>query len=340
MVFRHLRSSTTVIAATLVIYGGPLTLAANASPAAPASSPIAAPTAFAAAPPAGHRGVRQTADLYDQAGQPIRHVEGQNFGAAVVPIIKQLRSDRATLEQWRANAKRFAARSPRGMASVAMMIQIIDALSAPTPAEYHARLQKLPVKVATTPAGPNERGTVTTFSIDNVVRLRVFTEAVAVVADDAGPGGPAPEMTTAVETGIQDCPDGPCATDQERQDALAMAVALDSQAGGLESEMNGEWGAYVAACDGGTKACDDDALEGGTMLGGPSAVEREIRCGGEFYNFVGATASTHAAAFALIGAALAPPVGALVLTGLALGVIGGYAWMISAGMGLRSCMYV
>jgi hypothetical protein len=147
-------------------------------------------------------------------------------------------------------------------------------------------------------------------------------------------------MTAAVETGMQDCPDGPCATDQERQDALAMAVALDSQAGGLESEMNGEWGAYVAACDGGTKACDDDALEGGTMLGGPSAVEREIRCGGEFYNFVGATASTHAAAFALIGAALAPPVGALVLTGLALGVIGGYAWMISAGMGLRSCMYV
>jgi hypothetical protein len=343
MVFRSLRSSTAVLAAiTIVIDAGPLTMAA-----APAAHAATAPARVAAAPaPAPHhRGVRQTADLYDRGGKLVRHVDGEDFGAAAVPIINQLRADRATLEQWRANARRMGERSKRGMASVAMMLQIIDALSAPTAAEYHARLQKLPIKVTHTPSGTSVEGTLTTFAIKNVVRLRLFTAPVVAVGDDTsapaeGPGGPREPDAAATVAAQEECYDDygqptACATEQDRQDAIVTAIAIDDEASALESEMNQQWAEYEAYCNDNPWACEGSE---GEAVGGPSAMDSGARCGSEFWNFVGAAASTHAAAFALVGAALAPAaIPGLVLVGLGLAVVGGFAWMISGGMSLNDC---
>ena len=129
----------------------------------------------------------------------------------------------------------------------------------------------------------------------------------------------------------EECYDG-CATEQDRQDALMTAIALDNEASALESDMSSDMASIWNEAP--------DPLGPEASAGGPSADAPPafMRCSGEFWNFVGAAASTHAAAFTLIGLALAPAaIPGMILVGAGLAVVGGLAWMYSGGIGLREC---
>ena len=323
MLPRNVRSIVAVMAALTLVFGAEWRSVAARTP----------------RPARTGKSVVRTADLLDRSGNVRLHVEGDSYNpSALLAVVKQLRSDPATLIQWRASAEAYAKRSSR---SVGTMLHVIDALAAPTRSEYHARVRQLGVDVSTSTA---QDGTQTTsFSVKGAVKLRVVTSPSA-DSDERESGASGPFVAANEREATQEeCDGGPCATEEEKADAISVALAIDDEATAFDNVVRTEWEAFQVWCDNHPVACSSsENLE--APQSGPSANEepefanQTKKCQIDFWNFVGATASTHSAVFGLVYVLLIPgaaPV--LLVTSLSLAVVGGLAWMYSAAGQLDDC---
>lgn len=152
---------------------------------------------------------------------------------------------------------------PRTVARATRLLQYLDIATAKTPAERHARIQKLPVTITTAPATDGRDGVVKSFAAGGKIRLRLFVANI----------GHAPEESTAHRAGPavgDECYDGaeePCATPEEMDD---MAAALaDAQAEGESDEANyeSEYNDYMSWCGQTPDGCNDAPV----FHSGPSA---------------------------------------------------------------------
>jgi len=178
------------------------------------------------------------------------------------------------------------------------MLLVVDALEAPTAAEYHRRIAMLPVKITVTPTTGGLRRD---FYVRAKLRLTEFvatTEFVAksVVAagDDAavallsGPARPAEQgdgVAAAIAPSLELAPSdyceysdefgywsGDCATEADINDALATIAALDSDIDGLLSAAT-TTAAFDSDLDGlqaQTRDLEANGLQGELAVGGPS----------------------------------------------------------------------
>lgn len=331
-----------VLTITLVVSGSPGLLAIAAAPRAAATG----------------KAIRATAELFDASGQRILRIDGSDVGDRAAFVAKALRTNPTVLDDWREAAIRYATRSKRGMAGIKTTMQIINAFAAPTDAAYHEQIRQLPVTIVKSPG--RDRDTVqTSYYVRGVVRLRVST-VTAVAADDpadaermtqeesdaeaaAETSLAAPETAAVTDAQEEECyVDGqvvPCATEQERQDALVAAIAMEDEAVAVDAEGSAQIAQIEEYCWQNPGVCDEPEPDD-PIVGGPSAREKTTfwACNSEKWNFVAAAAATHAAGFTLVGLLLAPAaVPALVVVGGVLAIGSGLAWMYSGGVSLNDC---
>jgi hypothetical protein len=201
---------------------------------------------------------------------------------------------------------KVASVSKRGLASVSNMLIVLDALEAPTPAEYHRRIAALPVTISESPtAGGSRRDvyvrgklTLTVFVASNGGPTR--DDAAVRYSEPTQLSEPGDTVTAATATppapssaGLDYCEytddygywSGDCATQGDIDDLLATTAALDSDVEGLQSEADGalsqcQANYYPQNCLGSHELEFD--IQGDLSVGGPSdavAVSISLPCG-------------------------------------------------------------
>jgi hypothetical protein len=304
-----------------------------------------------------------TADFYDRNGNIFHHFENDRVDSvAMKQMIKQMRPTPEELIQLREVAQKYASKSKRGKASVARALTILDALEAPTSAEFHLRVRSLGVsvdKVAILDES-GQGGIQTTYSIEGKKKLRIFMarginslssentlHSMNAPMNTQQLSGPAVMMDEDI-TSPQECyVDGePCATQEELDDAMMVACAYDDDTSALESEMNDVMNGIINE---GTSFCGEYAAAGPFVRGSKFDLsdgsmldkfnENAPRCWSEFLNFAGAALSTHGAIITLVAVILLAtgPVSWLLVTGGLLVIAGGYIWTWSGGVALLDC---
>lgn len=189
-----------------------------------------------------------------------------------VPVLRAAPSDAGrgfapmsleTLESIRNTLQRYAAISKRGNASVALSLQVIDALSAPSQAEYRRRMKLIPVKINSLTKTEDGTGTVVNYTVRGVTKTRVIEspkrvgkanentifasdtrlELVAARSNPVRLGAPWDCEYTDDENNYWS---GTCATQQELDDAAATAVALQDDVDEITDEQDAEWATVCA----------------------------------------------------------------------------------------------
>lgn len=153
----------------------------------------------------------------------------------------------------------YAKLSKRGMASVALSLQVLNALSASTAAEFHARISALPINITRRVV---DGQILTEYRLRGVLKASRMTplqspetssgarlqfetrDDVPYAASDAQMPPAVPVLTQISST---DCEytdadnyywSGECATQEDIDDAYATAVALDSDSDGAQAEID------------------------------------------------------------------------------------------------------
>jgi hypothetical protein len=310
-----------------------------------------------------HPPARDFAVLLDPDGNVESRFETDDFRLAK-PVLQGMRLNRGDLQRWRERASALARLSKRGSAGVATILQIIDAMEAPTDAEQHARIRRLPVKVEKFPANDGRVGTYTNFVVGNTLRLQVFRSTPSrfeplelhsqpmARSDDSD--GPAAAHDSAheesIEHGAEDScyyegQPAECATEQELDDAMILALATEDEAILLDSEMTYEYQALEAYCNANPWACP--AISSGAFLNvdgvlprGPFADGDGMAppCWSEWVAFASSSGATWAAIFVLLAAITAGAAIPLALAvGLGLAVVAGMGSMVSTGSSMLEC---
>jgi hypothetical protein len=194
--------------------------------------------------------------------------------ASALPTEDQVRLPLAdTLKKIRNALNALAAASKRGAASVAYMNLITDALEAPTKAEFHERLSKLPVTIEVTPT-VDVSGNISIrrrYYVDGKLRLTLFAASKTGAAGSDGPGAtelnpdqsvgpladdganPRDQANSTVNT-VSLSPvfdyceytdpessqffSGDCATQQDLDDLAATVATVDTEVEGAQAESD------------------------------------------------------------------------------------------------------
>lgn len=170
-----------------------------------------------------------------------------------IRTLRQLPADSIT--KWRNGLDRIAKMSRRGDASVSMRRMILDAIAAPSDAEFHERLAQLPVTI-TSAAGYNNgvSGQYRSYAVRGAAPIRLFfpsrsvgrqppdddasswiegdgdgeriiVNAAFVIGAEGAPETPALDVCSTTWEGIPY--QGDCATQQEIDEGLAAIAAMD-----------------------------------------------------------------------------------------------------------------
>lgn len=237
--------------------------------------------------------VGQTADsivVYRSHGRPVVIREASEIASATrsVPNVRApLTAD--SIAKIRAALVKTASISKRGLASVSNGLLVLYAAEAPTPAEYHRRIAKLPVTIKESPI---PGGTRRDFYVNRELKLSVFVANTNGSTGEEGattepqPGHAAEEAdgafaVTAPSVGaalgsVDYCEytdeygywSGDCAVQADIDDALSTVAALDSDLDGLESEAAAAQSNY---CEEQFEP-DPDVCGGSHLLGSALAV--------------------------------------------------------------------
>jgi hypothetical protein len=212
--------------------------------------------------------------------------------------LSQLRELRAFLEA-------YGKRSERGKSSVANLLKVLDALEATTDAEYHQKLLELPVIIRRSGAvdADGRPGTRTEYLHKGVVRGTVFkvdaidpTSGMSQAAESPqeGPSGSDglaafPPFAGSYDVATTTCTytdednitwTGECATQQEMDEAWAVALSLEEDVYGVQAETNGFSYEYCQSYP--TDCWDQEAALSGmrrTSFGGPRLTFEDILLG-------------------------------------------------------------
>jgi hypothetical protein len=151
-------------------------------------------------------------------------------------------------------------------------------------------------------------------------------------ANDSGPYQCTPPNPPPPDTCWFDGAPADCATQQDRDDALALAAAAADEVEQAQSDADADYAAIEAYCNQNPWDCGEHS---GPNVGG---LCKDFPCSADFYNFAGAAVTTNGSIIGLVAIATAPvSVPALAIVGAGLVVVGGLLWMRSAGTGLRNC---
>jgi hypothetical protein len=301
--------------------------------------------------------VRETVEVFDRDGRRLMYFEGKSYGSSAIHLMKALRDDPKFVAQWRETVLKYAARSKKGVSGVATTLQLINALSAQSDAEYHARVRELPVELTKVSRRDQvgRDGVETTFRMHGVVKLRVFrvTEDSPPIASTPNTSGEVDEDNPLLDgdsgqsvdangtrnNAIHDeCAPDTCATQQDRDDALITAVAMDDENSVIDAEMQAESDEFDEWCDNNPEDCWVAGLQE-TPVSGPSVTEDHARpCNSERNNLIGALATTHGTALIFIAVLAAPGAVAVgLVAGSILLVAGGLFWSYSGAESFRNC---
>jgi hypothetical protein len=108
----------------------------------------------------------ETVELFRTDGRLDQRFEGTGFAGRVGAQTAALRRvSPQVLDTLESALRAWASRSKRGLLSVAMSLQVIQALRAPTTSEFHSRIKALPIEVTSkkTTDSLERTGTVTEY---------------------------------------------------------------------------------------------------------------------------------------------------------------------------------
>lgn len=221
--------------------------------------------------------ITEVVEIFAADGSIEERFAGADLLSRVTSSAASLRSaNKAKYAEMRATLNEWAKKSKRGEAGIATMLKIVNALDAPTDAEFRARLHQLPISIARTPARDalGRAGTRTDYSRKGVLRVRTFRlaqddmsrRAVAVggaTVDDApepndDPGSsdlmadPSSGAPLPVECTYTDDESivwtGECATQGEIDDAMIVSIALEDEMAALGVEVDDMTADYNQWC--------------------------------------------------------------------------------------------
>jgi hypothetical protein len=309
--------------------------------------------------------VAETVQIFDANGARNDHLTGYRPDQLASEVHAFRKLNPAILDSLRRLLVQFGTKSKRGMASVQLSLQVVDALGASTLQEFHERIQKLPIVVRRTPAedAQGRAGTRVEYLLYGVVRATRFqpsgdqrsaqlqsNAALSVLkqATAAGVlGGPSAADDHSPLSLTEDCEYsgdeyfyGPCATQQDIDDAASAAVAMDAEAQGITNEVNQ---AAADNCNGPhpNEMCwESTSNDQQVTFGGPSAHESPYAasCAQKGYAFAGMGVGYIIAAAKLWGviSAVNPPASAI---GYAVGAVGIALFaVVGAGVAFKDCL--
>lgn len=178
-----------------------------------------------------------------------------------------------SLQATRARFTRYGALSKRGMASVTMSLQVLDALVAPSLAESRSRLRSLPITVLRRTPTADGQQVVVEYRINGRQKSRTFGASLVGSANGSGAMWAAnthvrmqgkwlvlaPSATCTYTDPDNVVWSGTCATQQEIDDATLQMIALQEEGDDIVAETNADWAAACAARPGMCEEPTDDA---------------------------------------------------------------------------------
>jgi hypothetical protein len=300
--------------------------------------------------------VTDTLEIFNARGTREFRFEGGYVTRRLVAEVEAARMlNPAILDSLRRLLVQFGAKSKRGMASVQLSLLVIDALASSTAAEFHARVQRLPIVLRRTPAEDSQGrpGIRTEYLLYGLVRATRFhllddrrstepraTGSPSILESDQ------PEPTESFPLSVaEDCEYndgeyfyGECATQQDIDDAASAFVAMDAEAQGITNEVNQ---AVSDNCNGPhpNEMCWESTHHEQLSFGGPSSeTQSGASCASKGYAFAGAGVGYIVAAaklWGVIGAA-SPPAAAV---GAALGAFGvAFFAVVGLGVAFKDCL--
>ncbi len=280
------------------------------------------------------------------------HFEGEGVLRKLAwPEVAKAALRKSTLDSARTALRKYAKLAPGSAADVALSLQILDILDAPSTQEFHRRVQLLPVSL-TKEIVVDERG-------NRIRRTRVAVRGVEAAqiarpmvtrdseressdpARSAEVGGPSAsdEVIGSWSAGsVVDCSyaddfgswSGDCATEQDVDDLVSTLASVGVAASGIQNDIDGSCSTRPNDC-----WYDQDL---GSGIGGPSASSDRRNCFLEVAGYIGATLYMGAriAAAAGLATAAAPPLMAIVEAILWVG--GTFALAVGAAYLAATCL--
>jgi|GEM_PF-5972082 len=214
-------------------------------------------------------------------GRGVQRFEGTAIAGAFVSSVKATRNQPGVLDSLRAKVERLKAKKGPRWRGLDMTSIVIDALEAPTAAEYHERIAQLPLKVVQR-IGHDEFGRVVSVievSHKGQLRLRIQrvigplaqtmsgvgaslasdtehanADGLPLETEDGAAGLGTPVWSAAEECTMDDyltgsgTATGECATSNELADAAAVLTASEIEVNGLQAEAQTDYSTWDNAC--------------------------------------------------------------------------------------------
>jgi len=155
-------------------------------------------------------------------------------------------------------------------------------------------------------------------------------------ANDSGPDqcSPPPPSNPPAECYYEGSSSG-CATQQDRDDALALVASATAESEALQAQANSDWAEYQDYCSQNPQDCQDEDSDLWRPVHGPAC--DKIDCLGNWLRFAGSALSTNAGIAGLAIAALNPATPAIVLVAGSVAVVGGLLSLAGNGDSLLQC---
>ncbi len=268
----------------------------------------------------------------------------------------------------RAELMAYGSKSRHGMASVALSLQVLDAVESSSDVEFHERLARLPITISRA-AAQDERGRPgiqTEYRVRGILKRARFNLAMSQSKPSSDENGQGAEGAPAdgsvgswelssgarsIGARLTDCEytddnnvywSGECATQQEIDDAAIVYFATESDANGVQADV----GTDLEYCHTVLNSCWESdnlapTLDVGYSFGGPSAAQAcapTADCTGEAILAGVAVLNYADKAWKLwmVVSVAAPPAGAV--TGAVIGIGIGLAGLAYASYTMHTCI--
>ena len=290
-------------------------LVGESVPSAPVKPSLSEQTAVARTPQKSRHTKFETLEVYTKDGRLEVRLEGHGLSATQLAAARATSYDPTILDSV---ARMIDERIQRGTGNVATLRrvrQIIEVLKAPDDAVRHELVRRLPVRLVVTNVR-DEQGrlgiqkvythesgrTIRTFSTlsesgdDSPVDPAHEGESEKLDLSENGDDFAATEAGSLLSTFNCEYTDdenvyysGPCATEQEVEDATIETLAMDSEAAALESDTEASVSSYCVYHEEDLDVCADQNTNTDYLgLGGPSEL---FSCGGGKWMYAAALAN-------------------------------------------------